>query len=59
MIIEAMESMQWGRRWDGTGSIKHVDFDENKINFLILSTDTSLGDENEGGGLSGNENWFK
>ena len=53
MIMGAMESMQRGRRLDGTRSNKHVDFGEDKINCLILSTDTSLNDENEGGDLSG------
>ena len=37
VIIGAMESMQWGRRWDGTGSNKHLDCDEDKINCLISS----------------------
>ena len=59
VIIEAMEWMQWGRRWDGTESSKHADFDENKINCLISSTDTSLNDESEGGDLSGRDNRFK
>ena len=30
VIITVMESMQWGRRWDGMGSNKHVDFGEDK-----------------------------
>ena len=59
MIIGAMESMQWGSRLDGTGSNKHVNFGEDKINCLILSTDTSLNDENIGGDLSGRDNGFK
>ena len=37
--------MQWGSRLDGTGSNKHVDFGEDKINCLISSIDTSLNDE--------------
>ena len=45
VIIGAIESMQWGSRLDGTGSNKHVDFGEDKINCLISSTDTSLSDE--------------
>ena len=59
MIIGAMESIQWGRRLDGTGSNKHVDFGEDKINCLISSTDTCLNDENIGGDLSGGDNGFK
>ena len=59
VIIGAMESMQWGSRLDGTGSNKHVDFGEDKINCLISSTDTSLNDENIGGDLSGRDNGFK
>ena len=59
MIIGAMESMQRSRRWDGTGSNKHVDFGEDKTNCLISSTDTSLNDENESGDLSGRDNGFK
>ena len=59
MIIGAMKSKQWGRRWDGTGCNKHVDFGEDKINFLISSTDTSLNNENEGGDLSERDNGFK
>ena len=59
VIIGAMESMLWGRRWDVTGSKKHVDFGEDKINCLISSTNTSLNDENEGGNLSGKDNEFK
>ena len=46
VIIETMESMQWSSRLDGTGSNKHVDFGEDKINCLISSTDISLNDEN-------------
>ena len=44
VIIRTIESMLWGKRWDGTGSNKHVDFGEDKINCLILSTDTSFND---------------
>ena len=51
--------MQRGKRWDSTGFNKHVDFGEDKINCLILSTDTSLNDENKGGNLSGRDNGFK
>ena len=40
--------MQWGKKWDGTRSNKHEDFGEDKINYLISSTDISLNDENEG-----------
>ena len=54
-----MESMQWGRRWDGARSHKHVDFGEDKINCLISSTDISLNDENIDGDLSGRDNGFK
>ena len=36
VIIGAMELMQWGSRLDGTGSNKHVDFGEDKINCLIF-----------------------
>ena len=55
VIIGAMESMQWGSRLDGTGSNKHVDFGEDKINCLISSIDTSLNDENIGGDY--NRSW--
>ena len=41
VIIGAIESMQRGSRLDGTGSNKHVDFGEDKINCLISSTDYS------------------
>ena len=59
VIIGAMESMQWGSRLDGTWSNKHVDFGEDKINFLISSTDISLNDKNIGCDLSGRDNGFK
>ena len=58
-LFGAMESMQWGSRFDGTGSNKHVDFGEDKINCLISLTGTSLNDENIGGDLSGKDNGFK
>ena len=59
VIIGAMESMQWDSRMAGTGSNKHVDFGEDKINCLISSTDTGLHDENISGNLSGRDNGFK
>ena len=59
VIIRAIESMQWGSTLDGTGSNKHVDFGEDKINCLISSTDTSLNDEKIGGDISGRDNGFK
>ena len=51
--------MQCGSRLNGTGSKKHVDFDEDEINCLISSADTSLNDENIGDDLSGRDNGFK
>ena len=56
VIIGAIESMQWGSRLDGTGSNKHVDFGEDKINCLISLTDTSLNDEKLSDDLSGRDN---
>ena len=47
------------RQMNGTGSNKHVNFGEDKINCIILSTDTSLNDDNEGGDLLGRDNGFK
>ena len=47
------------RQMNGTGSNKHVNFGEDKINCIILSTDTSLNDDNEGGDLLGRVNGFK
>ena len=54
-----MESMQWVKRWDGTGTNKHLDMGEDKINSIISSTDTSLNDENEDRDLSGRDIGFK
>ena len=59
VIIEAMKSSKWGRRWGGMGSKKHAHFGEDKINCFIISIDTSLYDENVGDDLSGRDNGFK
>ena len=57
VLIGAMKSMQCGRRWDGTGSNKYVDFGKDKIN--CFNSSTCLNNKNIGGDWLGRDIGFK
>ena len=59
VITGAVASIHRGKRLDGTGSDKQVDFGDDKIKCLISSIDAGWNNENVGGGLSGIVNGFK